>query len=92
MNSSGSESEGEHFYVDYGFDGTKIAMSYQVTDIKKKVGTTHPIYDGPYTPVGTTFSGFYASNAVIYGKITIHLQMKIWMAFLLVHHIMIFHV
>ena len=68
LNSSGSESEGEHFYVDYGFDGTKIAMSYQVTDIKKKVGTTHPIYDGPYTPVGTTFSGFYASNAVIYGK------------------------
>jgi len=68
LNSSGSESEGEHFYVDYGFDGTKIAMSYQVTDIKKKTGITHPVYEGPYTPVGTTFSGFYASNAVIYGK------------------------
>lgn len=68
LNSSGSESEGEHFYVDYGFDGTKIAMSYQVTEIKKKTGITHPIYEGPYTPVGTTFSGFYASNAVIYGN------------------------
>ena len=68
LNSSGSESEGEHFYVDYGFDGTKIAMSYQVTDIKKKTGITHPVYEGPYTPVGTTFSGFYASNAVIYGN------------------------
>lgn len=68
LNSSGSESEGEHFYVDYGFEGTKIAMSYQVTDIKKKTGITHPVYEGPYTPVGTTFSGFYASNAVIYGK------------------------
>ena len=68
LNSSGSESEGEHYYVDYGFDGTKIAMSYQVTDIKKKTGITHPVYEGPYTPVGTTFSGFYASNAVIYGN------------------------
>ncbi|MBC8048510.1 MAG: T9SS type A sorting domain-containing protein [Fimbriimonadaceae bacterium] len=68
LNSSGSEYEGEHFYVDYGFDGTKIAMSYQVTDIKKKTGITHPIYEGPYSPVGTTFSGFYASNAVIYGN------------------------
>ena len=68
LNSSGSEYEGEHFYVDYGFDGTKIAMSYQVTDIKKKVGISHPVYEGPYTPVGTSFSGFYASNAVIYGK------------------------
>ncbi|MBK9454612.1 MAG: T9SS type A sorting domain-containing protein [Bacteroidetes bacterium] len=68
MNSSGSESEGEHFYVAYGFDETKIAMSYQVTDIKKKTGITHPVYEGPYTPVGTTFSGFYASNAVIYGN------------------------
>ncbi len=68
LNSSGSEYEGAHFYVNYGFDDTKIVMSYQVTDIKKQTGTTHPVYEGPYTPVGSSFSGFYASNAVIYGK------------------------
>lgn len=68
LNSSGSEYEGDHFYVNYGFDDTKIVMSYQVTDIKKQTGTTHPIYDGPYTPVGTSFSGFYASNAAINGR------------------------
>ena len=67
LNSSGSEYEGDHFYVNYGFDNTQIVMSYQVTDIKKQTGTTHPIYEGPHTPVGGSYSGFYASNAVIHG-------------------------
>ena len=40
LNSSGTEEVGENFYVDYGFDGTKISMSYQVTDIKKKMAGT----------------------------------------------------
>lgn len=60
-----SKEDGEKFYTDYGFDGVKA--SYFVISYAQATFEGHPVYDGPYQPTGTDWTGFYFGNAVLVG-------------------------
>ncbi|MBK8487955.1 MAG: hypothetical protein IPL48_09225 [Bacteroidetes bacterium] len=54
--------------IDYGFGGVTRTAPYSSYVYSATQGMDHPIYDGPYTPVGTYYSYAY-SNAVITGDV-----------------------
>ena len=62
LNSAPNEGDG----MSFGFDGTTLNYSY-FTDIAD-AATDHPIFDGPFTPVGTEWEGGSFGHATVLGS------------------------
>jgi hypothetical protein len=60
-----SKEQGRRFYTCLGFGNTKL-MVYETSHMGIH-DPIYPIFQGPYTPVGEEWSGFYAANAIVYG-------------------------
>ncbi|MFN3939838.1 MAG: GEVED domain-containing protein, partial [Chitinophagales bacterium] len=62
LNSAPNEGDG----MSFGFDGTSLVYSYYTSTAE--AATSHPIFDGPFTPVGTSWTGGSFGHARITGS------------------------
>jgi len=61
LNAAPNEGDG----MDFGFDG--ISLNYPYYTSIGEAADSHPIFDGPYTPVGTSWTGSSFGHATVEG-------------------------
>ena len=56
--------------IDFGFEGTSLLYGNNASSTATAVDASHPIFQGPHTPVTTSYSGSSYSHATVSGDLT----------------------